>query len=110
MPTSTSSSGLSDFPEAFLVPYIPPSNLPKGVRPDEAPIPAVERRLMRERLAKEGLGEDELVTVWGPDGSPLIVSKASIAEGLPAGVTEIQVSSRYSRASVGDVADDDRVM
>jgi len=65
---------------------------------------------MRERLAKEGLGEDELVTVWGPDGSPLIVSKASIAEGLPAGVTEIQVSSRYSRASVGDVADDDRVM
>jgi hypothetical protein len=49
---------------------------------------------MRERLAKEGLGEDELVTVWGPDGSPLMVSKASIAEGLPAGVTDVQVGSR----------------
>ena len=60
---------------------------------------------MRERLAKEGLGEDELVTVWGPDGSPLMVSKATIAEGLPAGVTEIQVSPRCSRASSGIVTD-----
>jgi hypothetical protein len=47
---------------------------------------------MRERMAKDGLRDDELVTVWGLDGTPLMVSKASIAGGLPSGITEIQVS------------------
>lgn len=90
---SPSISGLAEFPEAFLVPYIPQQTLPKGVRADEVPIPAVERRLMRERLAKEGLQDDELVTVWGLDGTPLMVSKASLAGGLPSGLTEVQVRS-----------------
>jgi hypothetical protein len=88
----STTSNLAEFPEAFLVPYIPQQTLPKGVRPDEVPIPAVERRLMRERMAKDGLRDDELVTVWGLDGTPLMVSKASIAGGLPSGITEIQVS------------------
>lgn len=48
---------------------------------------------MRERLAKEGLQDDELVTVWGLDGTPLMVSKASLAGGLPSGLTEVQVRS-----------------
>ena len=74
-----------------MVPYIPQQTLPKGVRADEVPIPAVERRLMRERLAKEGLKDDELVTVWGLDGAPLMVSKASLAGGLPSGITEFEV-------------------
>ena len=43
-------------------------------------------------MAKDGLRDDELVTVWGLDGTPLMVSKASIAGGLPSGITEIQVS------------------
>jgi hypothetical protein len=87
----TVTSNLNEYPEAFLVPFIPSQTLPKGVRPDEVPIPAVERRLMRERMAKDGLEDDDLVTVWGPDGSPLMVSKASIANGLPSGITDVQV-------------------
>lgn len=91
---SASTTNLNDFPEAFLVPFIPDQTLPKGVRPDQVPIPAVERRLMREKMARDGLqkvlADDELVSVWGPNGQPLSISKKSLMNGLPLGITMAQ--------------------
>jgi hypothetical protein len=96
----THSPSLAEFPEAYLVPFIPQRTLPKGVRADEAPIPAVERRLMRERMEREGLRDDELVTVWGNDGAPLQVVRSGLEAGLVRGMEGGPVSRFWGEVCV----------